>query len=168
MKRAIESLLRDVARGDVGPAIARRAKELLAGPTPRKAPTKARIASIAHVVEVRQAKDRTALDRRAETRRHVSDRAAGLCEACGARRGAALQWDHFWGRDREESVESTWMLCAHCHRAKTDNDPSRITWLWSFYEHCRRLGFAAQAAKAGKAIQFERAQHPEDANAHPR
>jgi hypothetical protein len=99
----------------------------------------------------------------------VMARADGHCERetgepgrplgpCGM---VAVERDHFWGRSRDESVEGSWGLCRLCHRAKTENRPSRAYWVWSFARHAMRHGYDAQVTKAMMAIQFEEAQHPE-------
>jgi hypothetical protein len=79
-------------------------------------------------------------------------------ERCGR---PAHERDHFWGRARDESVEGSWALCVLCHRAKTENRPSRWYWLWSFGAHAARLGYREQWEKAGRAKALELAQHPE-------
>jgi 5-methylcytosine-specific restriction endonuclease McrA len=98
---------------------------------------------------------------RVACRREVAARAAGKCEACGAVAGESLHWDHFHGRAREESVESTWMLCPRCDRQKTENSPSRIHWLNRFKVHCLVLGYREQVAKCDRLLALERVQHPE-------
>lgn len=81
----------------------------------------------------------------------VDARAAGHCESCGAHAMAFMQpleHDHFWGRAREESVESVWLVCHRCHRDKTENRPNAEFWLARFSDHCDRHGYARQAKKA--------------------
>jgi hypothetical protein len=101
----------------------------------------------------------------------VMSRSGGACERetgepgqplgpCGMR---ATDRDHFWGRGREESVDGSWALCRCCHRAKTENKPSRAYWLWSFARHAMRHGYDGQVLRTMRAIQFEEAQHPEHA-----
>lgn len=126
-------------------------------------PKKPAIPSVEHAETRRAAEDAAAASGRKDCRAIVAARANGCCEACGARRGPALHWDHFWGRAREESVEGTWMLCARCDRSKTDNSPNRAFWLEAFGNHVRLHGFAAQEAKVDRALTLERAQHPENA-----
>jgi 5-methylcytosine-specific restriction endonuclease McrA len=98
---------------------------------------------------------------RMATREVVSARSGGRCEACGATAGEALHWDHFHGRAREESVESTWMLCPRCDHRKTNNAPTRTYWLCIFRDHCEQLGYGAQVSKVDRHLALERAQHPE-------
>jgi 5-methylcytosine-specific restriction endonuclease McrA len=86
----------------------------------------------------------------------------GKPERCGMR---ATERDHFWGRARDESVEGSWALCTHCHRAKTENKPDRWYWLWSFYEHAKQRGYWVQQNKALDAMVLEKAQHPEHGRA---
>jgi hypothetical protein len=74
--------------------------------------------------------------------------------------GAALHWDHFWGRARAESVESTWMLCPHCDLEKTDNKPSRIEWLNEFWDHCEWFAYVDEQEKVNRAITLQKAKHP--------
>jgi hypothetical protein len=119
------------------------------------------IASVAHVDARRAGEASDARADRKAIRAEVARRAGGCCEACGARRGAALHWDHFWGRAREESVEGTWMLCPLCDTEKTENRPSRVWWLRRFRRHVLDRAYSAQALKVDRALALERAQHPE-------
>jgi hypothetical protein len=73
----------------------------------------------------------------------------------------AASTDHFWGRAREESVESCWHLCATHDREKTENIPTRVLWLRRFYMHAFRNGYHGQMDKASDAVVLELAQHPE-------
>jgi hypothetical protein len=106
---------------------------------------------------------------KAEKRRAVYDvvdtRASGYCEACFLEKCAApgVSRDHFWGRAREESVESVWKLCFACDRAKTENKPTRIWWLEKFRAHAVNHRYWEQAAKCSNTIGYELAQHPEHA-----
>jgi hypothetical protein len=125
---------------------------------PRKAPGRA----------AKEAKRKTKAERRQEMRAAVVARADGRCECPvngpdGIERcpGYASEWDHFWGRAREESVESTWMLCGACHYRKTNNMPGRLAWLARFQFHAREHLYDAQAAKCAAAMALEQAQHPE-------
>lgn len=115
----------------------------------------------------RKAKERVeSLDRMAERvacRREVAVRAKGKCEACNANAGESLHWDHFWGRAREESVESTWMLCPRCDREKTENAPTRAYWIGLFRQHCQGLGYGIQEDKCRRALDLQNAKHPEHA-----
>jgi hypothetical protein len=123
---------------------------------PRKAPGR----------EAREAKRKTKAERRPAIRTAVVARADGRCECPvngpdGIERcpGYASEWDHFWGRAREESVESTWMLCGACHYRKTNNQPGRLAWLARFQFHAREHLYDAQAAKCAAAMALEQAQH---------
>jgi 5-methylcytosine-specific restriction endonuclease McrA len=88
------------------------------------------------------------------------ERAKGRCEACGMLT-TAPHMDHFHGRAREESIESCWMLCPSCHLDKTENRPSRRTWLLRFRSHCHQKSYGEQITKCDAAIALEDAQHPE-------
>jgi hypothetical protein len=110
--------------------------------------------------QAEMAESMAAIAKRVAIRREVIKRDTGCC-SCGIDPGTEL--DHFWGRGREESVESCWMLCTDCHRAKTDNDPKRIDWLWWFKAHCDFHGYREQAMKCDRAIALERGQHPQPA-----
>jgi hypothetical protein len=68
--------------------------------------------------------------------------------------------DHFWGRAREESVESCWMLCPRCDARKTENKPSRAQWLINFGQHCASYEYRGQIEKVDAALSLELAQHP--------
>ena len=168
MNLRLRQLLQDVARGEIGPAVAARAKEFLDGPDestlPRRRPEQLG-AAYAHHLKVRAVEVVDAKTYRKDVRAACVERAQGCCEACGSRRGPALHWDHFWGRGREESVESSWMLCAYCDHAKTesktDHGHSRIHWLDLFASHCQLHGYVEQLAKTARAISLELAQHPE-------
>lgn len=85
-------------------------------------------------------------------RGEVFVRSRGLCEACGVRFDSYLrrdEWDHFFGKAKvRQSVASTWMLCANCHREKTRNVPNASEWLCLFALHCDRHGYAPEASKA--------------------
>lgn len=119
------------------------------------------IASVAHV-EARQATEAVdAIHARKAVRKACADRAGGCCESCGTRRGEALHMDHFWGRAREESVESCWMLCARCDREKTENVGGRVEWLRRFGAHAALHGYREQETKVDAALALERAQHRE-------
>jgi hypothetical protein len=140
-----------VKRGDLGrlEAIADRVLQARRRVAAKRAPRK------------RAEKDESmaAIAKRVAIRREVvmRDRA---CAACGLAAGTEL--DHFWGRGREESVESCWMLCHDCHQAKTDNDPTRLDWIFWFRAHCGQHRYVEQAMKCDRAIALEQAQHPEN------
>lgn len=159
--RKAREVLEALAAGRVEPWMAATAREVLPSLSERRGIQKAPIASVAHVADRRAEEDEDARAARRETRAAVAARAAGCCEACGARRGEALHWDHFWGRGREESVEGSWMLCPRCDREKTENVPTRIAWLERFGAHAELHGYREQGAKVDSAVALERAQHPE-------
>jgi 5-methylcytosine-specific restriction endonuclease McrA len=100
---------------------------------------------------------------RAAVREVCVERAGGRCEACGEIHGAALQMDHFWGRARDESIQSCWMVCPKCHFDKTNNRPSRGVWLGGFSLFCERYGYAGELAKCDRAIVLDAAKHPKEA-----
>ena len=78
------------------------------------------------------------------------ERGGGRCEACGVDPWRGISMDHFWGRAREESVESCWMLCAGptgCDRQKTDNFPSRLHWVRLFGVHVALHRYSKQVEK---------------------
>lgn len=106
------------------------------------------------------ARKATKAEARRAVRHLVEERAAGRCEVAGCG-GFGLEMDHFWGRAREESVESCWMLCHLCHRMKTNNMPDRIAWLETFRGHAAVNGYVAQVDKCDSALALEHAQHPE-------
>jgi 5-methylcytosine-specific restriction endonuclease McrA len=89
-------------------------------------------------------------EKRAEVREAVMNRSVGLCEACV--KDLTLtdpgELDHFFGKARAESVESCWLLCRACHRAKTDNNPSAAWWLDRFDAHARFYGYTAESKRA--------------------
>jgi hypothetical protein len=125
--------------------------------------------AIAHHAQVRADEKKAAKASRIDIRATVAARAGGCCENCGARRGKALHWDHFWGRAREESVESTWLLCPRCDREKTESwddrakKHNRIAWLLRFGTHCFLHRYTDQIAKLDTAMALEHAQHPQPA-----
>jgi 5-methylcytosine-specific restriction endonuclease McrA len=92
-------------------------------------------------------------------RREVIARDGGVCQGCRAKAGTEM--DHFWGRGREASVESCWMLCRECHHQKTFNVPSRLAWIQGFRVHARGHKYKAQLVKCDRAIALETGQHPE-------
>jgi hypothetical protein len=104
-----------------------------------------------------------AIAHRSAVRAMVAARSGGKCEACNANAGESLHWDHFWGRAREESVESTWMLCPRCDREKTDNYPTRAYWIGLFRQHCQGHGYGIQEDKCRRALSLQHAKHPEHA-----
>ena len=61
----------------------------------------------------------------------VWDRSQGRCEGCCKFLADEVgEMDHMWGRAKvAQQVSNCWRLCTPCHRAKTDNRPSRANWL---------------------------------------
>lgn len=116
-----------------------------------------------------EAQRQTKRERRSEVRAAVVARAGGRCERilgepghatgrCGA---PGVEMDHMHGRAREESIESCWLHCVLCARAKTENRPSRAYWLWNFGQHAMAHGYDEQVAKVVRLLAVEDAQHPE-------
>ncbi len=94
--------------------------------------------------------------------REVNRRAGGMCECgcgnfvnAGRMLDSAQQMDDFWGGARHESAEECWMIRADCHRAKTDNRPSRMEWLRRFESHCRLYGFKEQVDRCRREREAE-------------
>lgn len=100
--------------------------------------------------KAKAAKKATKREQRADVRALVMARSLGLCEACVKDLTPADpgELDHFFGKARAESVESCWLLCRACHRAKTDNKPSAAWWLDKFGGHARFSGYHAEAERA--------------------
>jgi hypothetical protein len=82
---------------------------------------------------------------------------ARIREACVARAGSDCEcgcgrlWaemDHFYGRSKGQSVETCWMLSRDCHRAKTENRPTRAIWDATFQAHCLKHGYPFHERKA--------------------
>lgn len=90
----------------------------------------------------------------------VYARARGRCECgCNARLDVSAtrnlfsersrELDHFFGRSKVgATVETCWVLSRRCHRAKTENKPSRSVWLSRFITHCQLHGYVAAAELA--------------------
>jgi hypothetical protein len=159
--RKVREVLEALADGRCEPWMMSAARDTVDAFRDRPGPKKAAIPSVAHVDARREAEHGAFLIGRQATRAAVAARANGCCEACGARRGEALHWDHFHGRAREESVESTWMLCPRCDREKTESKPSRLWWLRRFLAHCELHLYAEQIRKVTSLIGIELAQHGE-------
>jgi flavin reductase (DIM6/NTAB) family NADH-FMN oxidoreductase RutF len=112
--------------------------------------------------KVKAAKKKVKRDESAEIRAAVMKRAAGACESCGAQETnlQRLEWDHFFGRVRvPQSERSTWALCGSCHRKKTLNEPSAVSWLMEFAGHARANSFhdeAGMAMRRMRAIELSR------------
>lgn len=68
-------------------------------------------------------------------------RSRNHCE-CGCGRWVTEEsghLDHFWGRTRQESVESCWFLHPECDQLKTLNKPDWSAWGTRFLAHVRGL-----------------------------
>jgi hypothetical protein len=103
--------------------------------------------------------------RRRSTRAECEARAGGLCEirALGGCSGR-LHHDHFFGRGKEKpDMRLEWMLCEAHHHRKTENIPSRASWLELFKLHAQSHGYEEVVAKCEGAIALEYAQHKESA-----
>jgi len=86
-------------------------------------------------------------DVRAAVLRRALDSGA-LCE-CGCGEDLATfggEVDHFFGKARDESAESCWVLTRDCHYQKTNNIPSAAWWLKSFIRHQRKHGLDVNRA----------------------
>jgi hypothetical protein len=92
-----------------------------------------------------------------EVRQACFEREGYLCAACRA--APATELDHFLGRRRSEAVETCWALCTPCHREKTDNFPSKVTWLYVWLRHCTLHRYAAQVSGVEAAIQYHTVKH---------
>lgn len=89
-----------------------------------------------------------------DVRRLVFSRSRGKCECCGLPMSAG-ELDHFFGRAKApETVETCWALRSSCHYAKTNNSPTKSTWLLKFIAHCGKYGFASAAARAQKDFEW--------------
>lgn len=88
-----------------------------------------------------------------DIRAAVLARANGLCECCSTTLSLfGGQLDHFWGKARDESVESCWMLTVDCHYQKTNSIPSSAFWLRAWIRHLRKYGY--DTTKAGNRLHF--------------
>lgn len=78
-------------------------------------------------------------EERGEIRDRCVSRSEGRCENPDCRRSATelypAHWDHFFGRARAESVETSWMLCPDCDHLKTHSDPDAAAWYRRFLRH---------------------------------
>lgn len=98
--------------------------------------------------KLKAAKKAEKRDETAEIRAAVVKRADGRCE-CGCDTFVTEETgelDHFFGRGKVRQTErNTWLLSRECHRAKTNNSPSRAAWLNRFIAHCDRHRFTSEA-----------------------
>lgn len=108
--------------------------------------------------KARESKAKTKREATSEVRAAVMARADMECECgCGQWFGGLLgaaELDHFWGKARAESVETCWALASHCHRLKTNNNPSARHWLLRFHAHCENHGYTTEAARARDRLAF--------------
>lgn len=140
MKRELRELLRDVARGEIGPEVARRAAELLE-PRRRAAPRRRAGelgAAHAHAETRRRAEQDAVPEARkamwaavlawniVQTRGPGAPR--GRCDCgCGAafRHATDGEVDHWVERSQggEDTRENGWRITTDCHWRKTNNRP---------------------------------------------
>ena len=126
MNREIAAFLRDVAAGEMGPALAERARTLLR-PDParrqrRKAKAAPRLATEAATKAERQAKS-------AAIRAAVFGRSGNRCEVPGCVLPPA-EWHHIASgssRKIEESEDSTCAICVPHHRLAQAGDRETLT-----------------------------------------
>ena len=89
----------------------------------------------------------------------VAERAAGRCEQCAHPFADTLndrpECDHCFGRARSESVETCWLLCGNCHRAKSAGDPSAGYWLIRYAIFCRRHSYLEVLDRALRDLEFK-------------
>lgn len=86
-------------------------------------------------------------------RRAVYARSGTRCENPACTWTSPPTVDHFYGKaNAPETVETCWVLCARCHREKTDSKPNRKTWLLRFRGHCVRYGYVEQVAECDKKL----------------
>lgn len=95
---------------------------------------------------------------RSDIRLQVAARAGALCEACLLEFTPSNpgEWDHVLGgigrRVQQQSVMSTWLIHATCHRERTANRPSSRHWWEIFRAHALRHGYDAMAREAEKHL----------------
>jgi len=141
--RLVRGVLEEIAGLATAPAgLVSRAREAVAFLHPR--PKIRKVLPFKSTGERREEKRLTRKGRVALVRPQVEARAAGACECgCGWPVGRGFfppEWDEFYGR-QHISVEETWFLSRACHRAKTENEPSREEWDRRFAAHCARQGY---------------------------
>lgn len=101
----------------------------------------------------KRAKKKTKAEETRDIRAAVFARAGGKCEVCGCFDASSM--DHFWGRGKaQQSVENCWALCLVCDRNKTLNHAGSDWWLSTFRNHCETHGYADQALKASRRLNF--------------
>lgn len=88
-------------------------------------------------------------DETGRIREAVLQRAAGVCENCGARTADVAHLDHWLGgsgrRRPMQAVETTWLLCAMCDYSRTHNLPSAAFWNDRRMRHCASYGYPFHA-----------------------
>jgi hypothetical protein len=107
--------------------------------------------------EAKKTKAQGKKEKRQSVRAAVFERAGGECECgCGRVFGPADpgELDHFFGKAREESVESCWALTRWCHHQKTVNAPSAAEWLARFAGHCAKYLYWDTWRHAKSRLQF--------------
>ena len=91
-------------------------------------------------------------------RRQLGHRANLVCECgCGRHFNGTQTVDHFFGRARAESLETCWLIRSDCHQDKSENRPSAAYWLERFRAHAIRHSYWAEAARAGRRLDYVRA-----------
>ncbi len=85
---------------------------------------------------------------RGELRHDVVVRSGGRCENPACRKvitSGGCSWDHWLSgngrRTQQESLATTWLLCAACDYARTNNAPSADYWNQRFKTHCEAHGY---------------------------
>lgn len=175
MKHGLRAMAAHCAECTDAPADAREeARSVLAPKRSKMKPKSKRGARVA-----RHAKKASKSTMRREVRAVVMGRAAGQCEVQRVGAGSlarrcespAEEWDHFFGRGKDETVAGSWGICKLHHDDKGAGYPSRIWWLESFVLHCNLRGYLARtaeektayaerASKCESLAQLEAAQHP--------
>jgi hypothetical protein len=159
VNREVLELLRDVARGEIGPAISARARALMEpkkSPAPKKRPRELGEA-YAHAVARRKREDLEEAEAKATMRAdvwtwnlaHTRDAAApnGRCDCgCGYvfRHADEGECDHWKGRRGPDAHTrgNGWRLAFGCHVHKTLNRPDVATWNAKRKAYCERAGIA--------------------------
>lgn len=150
MNREIRDLLRDVARGEIGPAVSKRAQDLLDGkPPPGIARPPGSLGTayaeiVAHRIQRRTERERTKLEMHEDVWAWNIEHGATCDCGCGYRFRHADEGecDHWLERSQggEHTRENGWRLSHVCHRMKTDNHPDRADWNERRRAYCQRAG----------------------------
>lgn len=145
LARRLREILENVVAG--GGEDAKAAADIL-GALYRRKPAKALLGgtTIAQRREVKRERHR---EDTSQIRARCVARANGCCEACGNRFTAAnpAEMDHWLGGSRRrshQSYETCWMLCATCHRGRTNHRPSAVYWNEIREAFCRRFQYPFQ------------------------